>query len=49
MQAQFKEAQQYVQEQQNQGVLPPESVRGRIYGLGKQSTEGDCRMPCPPA
>lgn len=45
----FKEAQQYVQEQQSQGSLPPENVRGRLYGLGKQVTEGDCRMPCPPA
>lgn len=46
---QFKEVQQYFNEQQNQGNSIPEAYRTRIYGLQKQSIEGDCKLPCPPS
>ncbi len=30
-------------------VQVPETIKMKLYGLGKQIKEGDCKMPQPPA
>jgi acyl-CoA-binding protein len=43
---QFLQSEQMVNENR---VQVPESLKMKLYGLGKQIKEGDCRMPQPPA
>ena len=44
----FNEADGFLKEQEKNGNPPPENIRGRLYGLNKQITQGDCTSPCPP-